>query len=445
MQRERLTLERIRRFSLPAGKAQAYLWDTEAPRLAVRATNGAKSFIFEAKLNRQTIRVTLGDVDAWPLNSIWSGKGADRKEVQRGAREEANRLAALVNQGIDPRAEKAEQIVANENKQTEAKRKTATVADAWQTYMDERRPHWGERYYRDHLSFARQGGEQKKRGPGKTNSGPLAPLLALKLADLTQDRVRGWLQSEAAIRPTQARQAYGALRTFLQWCEDRPQYRGLANTEAATARTGRQELPKKAAKDDVLQREQLSAWFTAVRQLPNPILSAYLQGLLLTGARREELANLTWDNLDFRWQSLTIRDKVEGERTIPLTPYVASLLNALPRRNKWVFSSTAAASGRLQEPRRGHIRAIKAAGLPPLTIHGLRRSFGTLAEWTETPTGVVAQIMGHKPSATAEKHYRRRPLDLLRLWHVKLEAWILNEAGIPQPQEPAEGLRLVKA
>jgi hypothetical protein len=70
-------------------------------------------------------------------------------------------------------------------------------------------------------------------------------------------------------------------------------------------------------------------------------------------------------------------------------------------------------------------------------LHGLRRSFGTLAEWVECPAGVVAQIMGHKPSATAEKHYRQRPLDLLRLWHCRIEAWILAEAGIEAPK--AEG------
>ena len=38
--------------------------------------------------------------------------------------------------------------------------------------------------------------------------------------------------------------------------------------------------------------------------------------------------------------------------------------------------------------------------------------------------------MGHKPSAIAEKHYRRRPLDLLRMWHCRLETWILQEAGV---------------
>lgn len=72
-----------------------------------------------------------------------------------------------------------------------------------------------------------------------------------------------------------------------------------------------------------------------------------------------------------------------------------------------------------------HVKALAAAGLPALALYGLRRSFGTLAEWVECPAGVSAQIMGHKPSAIAEKHYRRRPLDRLRMWHTKIEDWIL--------------------
>lgn len=170
---------------------------------------------------------------------------------------------------------------------------------------------------------------------------------------------------------------------------------------------------------------------------------------------------MRWVDVDFRWGSLRIRDKVEGERTIPLPPYLAGLLRdlqarnetlpAVPRRIKrdpeaseefnrawtpsqWVFSSRAAGNGYLQEPRIAHNRALDAAGLPHVTLHGLRRSFGTLSEWVECPVGVVAQIQGHKPSAIAEKHYRVRPLDLLRMWHVRIEAWILAEAGIEQPK-----------
>jgi intergrase/recombinase len=66
-----------------------------------------------------------------------------------------------------------------------------------------------------------------------------------------------------------------------------------------------------------------------------------------------------------------------------------------------------------------------------VSLHGLRRSFSTLSEWVEMPTGIVAQVQGHKPSAIAEKHYKKRPLDLLRMWHEKLEAWILEQAGVP--------------
>jgi len=215
----------------------------------------------------------------------------------------------------------------------------------------------------------------------------------------------------------------------------------------------------------------LAAWFAEVRKLP-PVPAAYLQSLLLTGARREELAGLRWDDVDFRWGSLRIGDKVEGERVIPLTPHVAGLLRDLQARNEtppqvprrlrsdaqavealrrewkpspWVFASRAAADGRMQEPRIAHNRALAAAGLPHLTLHGLRRSFGSLAEWVECPVGIVAQIQGHKPSAIAEKHYRVRPLDLLRMWHTKIEAWILNEAGVTfEPAHEPGALRVVK-
>ncbi len=43
---------------------------------------------------------------------------------------------------------------------------------------------------------------------------------------------------------------------------------------------------------------------------------------------------------------------------------------------------------------------------------------------------MIAQIMGHAPNATAEKHYINRPLELLAVWHNKYEAWILDQAGI---------------
>ncbi len=437
MARINLTAGKIRDFA--TDKAQAFLWDAGAPGLAVRATaTGNKAFIFQAKLNGNAIRCTIGDVKAWGIDE---------------ARAEARRLQTLIDKGIDPREEKAERIAATESKREEARRKNATVAEAWAAYIAARRAKWSARHLADHENLARLGGENRKKGEGTIEPGPLAALMPERLAALTPKRVASWLDDETARRPTYAALGYRLLRAFLRWCATDDEYRAAVNLEAVGSRVAKDHLPKARAKEgDSLQREQLAPWFKAVRQLGNPVISAYLQGLLLTGARREELAGLTWADVDFQWRSLTIRDKVEGERIIPLPPHLASLFYALPRRKDkkgkpvpWVFSSPSAASGRIQEPRIAHLRALKAAELPHVSLHGLRRSFGTLAEWVEAPVGIVAQIQGHKPSAIAEKHYRRRPLDLLRLWHVRIEAFMLEQAGIPQPAEDAEGLRLVTA
>jgi hypothetical protein len=53
-----------------------------------------------------------------------------------------------------------------------------------------------------------------------------------------------------------------------------------------------------------------------------------------------------------------------------------------------------------------------------------------LCEWIEVPAGISAQIQGHAPSGVREKNYIRREVDLLRKWHVRIEAWILGEAGV---------------
>jgi integrase len=91
-----------------------------------------------------------------------------------------------------------------------------------------------------------------------------------------------------------------------------------------------------------------------------------------------------------------------------------------------------------------HNDVCKVAGIDDLTIHGLRRLFKSLTGWLEIPAGVVAQLMGHKPSATDEKHYTVRPLDLLRVQHEKIEAWILEQVRVSFDAKAESGkLRVV--
>jgi len=441
MKKANFTAERVVSFQCEDGKQQTIHWDAKTPGLGLRVTAaGARAYIFESRLFGKTVRVTIGDAKAWAL-----GK----------ARTEAARLKTLIDDGKDPREVKAEQQSAHEARQFEARRQSATVGEAWADYLEylktaispkTKQPR-STRYLADHIALAAPGGEPLKRGKGKTVRGPLAPLMPLKLSSLTAKTVSAWLEDEARDRPTNAAHAYRLLKAFIRWCGGQDEYAGTIAPDAYDSPKVTAVLPQSKAKQgDCLQREQLPAWFDAVRKIQNPVISAYLQALLLTGARREEMAALKWDEADFQWRSLHISDKVETEtgRVIPMTPYLASLLAALPRRNEWVFSSPAAADGKIAEPRIAHNKALSVAGLPHVTLHGLRRSFGTLSEWCEVPVGVVAQIMGHTASAIAEKHYRRRPLDLLRSWHDRIEAWILKEAGIDfKPEQAKRGLHAV--
>jgi len=95
------------------------------------------------------------------------------------------------------------------------------------------------------------------------------------------------------------------------------------------------------------------------------------------------------------------------------------------------------------EPSIAHAHITNDVGIK-VTLHGLRRSFKSLTEWLDIPVGVVAQIMGHKPSATAERHYTVRPLDLLRIHHKKIEEWIIEQGTMPGSVASAELLSIVE-
>lgn len=429
MGKQKFTAGRVKEFIQPT-KGQIFYWDSVTRGLGIRATPTAKAYIFQSRLNGKTIRVKIGDTRTWTIDSNDPDKP--------GARQEAGHLQALIDKGIDPRIEKQERLEEQEAKKVETTRHETTLAEVWPIYIEDRKPHWSARHHLDHLRVSHLGGEKKKIGKGKTKPGALAALMPLKLSELTPGKIRTWATKESSARAAQTRLAFARLRACVYWCEERVEYKDLCDPKAFSGRIKKDSLPKQLPKNDTLQKEQLTAWFSGVNRISNKVISSYLQVLLLTGARREELSRLQWEDVDFKWNSLTIKDKVDGKRTIPLTPYVASLLHRLPKKNNWVFSSTRAKSGRLQEPRKAHTQALLHAGIDHLTLHGLRRSFSNLTEWIETPVGIVYQIQGHKPSATAEKHYKQRPLDLLRMWHVKIEEWILEQAGIEVTEEIIE-------
>jgi integrase len=456
----KLTAGAIERLTCPPGKVQAFLRDADGNGLRVRVTpKGAKSFVFEQSLKNNTIRRTIGDVRAWSIDE---------------ARAEAKRLSLLLDAGTDPRElerqqaeEKARMADEAEAARTSAAALAVTVGDVWPVYMANGKPKrkaaWKPRYRADLMKAASPGGEPLKRGKGLTKPGHLAALMPLPLASIDQDTIRDWYLCESKRAPIQAARAVAMFSGFLSWCATRREYRALVNKEAARASDLGDVLPASKPRTDALEAEQLAAWFAGIDKLRNRHAAAYLVALLVTGARREEMAGLRWADVDFQNRRMTIADKVEATRIIPLAPYLASLLASLPRvvladgeQNPFVFASAVtqkgankgrsrSASGRIAEPRAYHADVLTEAGLPHVSIHGLRRSFALMGEAAGAPAGAIAQVMGHRPSAVSER-YKPRPIGVLGEYLAKVEAFILEKAGIAFDTQAAKAgaLRLVQ-
>ena len=161
MAKVNLTRPKVDGFKCPAEKAQAFLWDATAPGLGLRVTPAGKpAYVFQSLFEGRTLRMTIGSPDAWTIPD---------------AQERARELQRQIDKGRDPREVKAAATAADVASREDTKRQTVTVTEAWAAYLLERRPHWGERHYLDHMAKAAPGGVPGKRSKS-LRPGILAPL-----------------------------------------------------------------------------------------------------------------------------------------------------------------------------------------------------------------------------------------------------------------------------
>ena len=138
------TAGRVDGFECPPDKKQAFLWDVTAPGLGLRATTtGKPAYVFQGEFQQKTIRITIGNPNAWSIPQ---------------AQEKARELQRQIDEGHDPRDLKRDVMAAAGEKKAAAAAHAVTVSEAWERYLEERRPFWGELNYRDHVKMAQAGG-----------------------------------------------------------------------------------------------------------------------------------------------------------------------------------------------------------------------------------------------------------------------------------------------
>ncbi len=168
-------------------------------------------------------------------------------------------------------------------------------------------------------------------------------------------------------------------------------------------------------RDRFLQPEELPAFFKSLAEELNGTIRDYVLVSLLTGARRTNVEEMRWPEINWTRSTWTIPDTKSGEPlTVPLSPAVLRILEGRRREStgEWVFPG-GGKSGHLVEPKTGWKRILKRAGLEDLRLHDLRRTLGSWQAATGASLPIIGKSLGHK-SVAATQIYARLNLDPVR-------------------------------
>ena len=146
----------------------------------------------------------------------------------------------------------------------------------------------------------------------------------------------------------------------------------------------------------------------------NPDSLAILRLLVLTGARRNEIASLRWEYVDFERKALRLPNSKTGAKVVPLGAPALAVLNGLPRKkgSPWVFPASTGKGHHVGMPRVWR-KLTAMARLKDVRMHDLRHGFASIAVADGSSLYLVGKVLGHSQAATTQR-YAHLQLDPVR-------------------------------
>lgn len=155
-----------------------------------------------------------------------------------------------------------------------------------------------------------------------------------------------------------------------------------------------------------LTPDEIGRLLAALDQDENVVGAAALKLLLLTGCRREEIAQARWEDLDVERGLLKLPKTKAGKvRWVPLSPQAQDVLLGLPEiESDWIFPGRDQARPvcNLFKPFK---RALEVAGLESnIRIHDLRHSFASNAVSAGVSLFQVQTLLGHSSAQMTQRY-----------------------------------------
>ena len=366
------------------GKVETRVWDTEVKGFVLRVfPNGRKSYGVKYRIGSRQRWLTIGDHGA-----PWTAEDA---------RDRAKSVIRSAEDGIDPQGVKEE------------RRRAVTVDQLIELYLVDGR---AAKPTKKESSWAFDASCLRRHVSPLIGKQPAAELVHSDIERLQADIKAG--KTAKTIKTKKrgvARVAGGAviaggvvrsLSAMMSWAEREGIIKANPCKGVKTVRPPKRER--------YLNGEEMRALFKAADELVEekeivPQFAAAIRLLALTGARRSEILELRWSEVDLERARIVLpreRSKT-GEKTIPLNGAARDLIRSQKKVNDWVFPGRGAKGPLVGMSHRWDV-VRKRAKLPDLRIHDLRHSFASFAVANGASLFLIGKALGHTQAATTERY-----------------------------------------
>lgn len=353
--------------------AESWYWDTDLKGFGLKVTSsGRRVFYLKYRMpgDRSSRKLSIGTFGGLTVEQ---------------ARAEARRFQAEVAKGEDPGRTRA------------GRREAATVAVALSQYLTEQGVRWKprtrEEYQRQAKAF-------------------VVPVIGQKLVHEVERGEVGSVLRKLRDRPVLANRVLAFLSGFFWWAIRsglRPDERNPCRFIPKHPETGRtrflsgEELARLGA---ALREAERGSWTDEEGQPlpPAPWQSiAAIRLLLFTGARKTEVLDLTWQNVDVERGHIHLPDTKTGESVRPLSGPALEVFRTLPPGDAG-DRVLPGAGGRRHDIKRTWNAIRREAQLEAIRIHDLRHTVASRSQHAGDSLLVTAALLGHRDLETTRKY-----------------------------------------
>ncbi|ENV34296.1 site-specific integrase [Acinetobacter gerneri] len=165
--------------------------------------------------------------------------------------------------------------------------------------------------------------------------------------------------------------------------------------------------------EDELKRLMYVLAHPNVHNIDNQVIVGIVEMLLLTGARKGEVLNLKWADLDENNHLWKLNENKSGKpRIIQLNSQAQQIIRKMSRKYLYVFANPKTGLP-FNDIRKTFQKILEASQIENFRIHDLRHNFASMAVNNGCDIYVVQHLLGHASPTTTQRYAHLRQ-DTLR-------------------------------